>query len=60
MNLAKLLVLSLAETTSDKEKGYAVIARNLDNNSWVIIPTLSKKLFKIDGKYVWDIFAVKS
>lgn len=58
MNLAKLLVLSLAETTSDKEKGYAVIARNLDNNSWVIIPTLSKELFKINGKYVWDIFAI--
>jgi len=56
--LAKLLVLSLAETTSDKDNGYAVIARNLDNDSWVIIPTLPRELFRIDGKYVWDIFAI--
>jgi hypothetical protein len=37
--VSKLLVLSLAETTSDAMTGYEVIARNLDNNSWVIIPT---------------------
>ncbi|WP_411738432.1 hypothetical protein [Peribacillus sp. S4] len=56
--MAKLLVLSLAETTRDKDRGYAVIARNLENNTWVIIPTLPKELFKIENEYAWDIFAV--
>lgn len=56
--MARLLVLSLAETTSNPTSGYAVIARNLDSGGWVIIPTLPKKLLKIDGEYAWDIFAV--
>lgn len=56
--MARLLVLSLAETTSHKESGYAVIARNLDENKWVIIPSLSKNLLIIDNKHQWDIFAI--
>ncbi|PYE49669.1 hypothetical protein HUB98_09930 [Paenibacillus barcinonensis] len=56
--MARLLVLSLAETTSDPTKGYAVIARNIDNSSWVIIPTLPKELLRIEEEYAWDIFAV--
>jgi hypothetical protein len=56
--LAKLLVLSLAETQRDPLTGYAVIARNLENNSWVIIPTLPKRLLRIDNEYAWDIFGV--
>ncbi|RNB87210.1 hypothetical protein EDM56_16160 [Brevibacillus fluminis] len=56
--MAKLLVLSLAETTSDRVRGYAVIARNLDEDKWTIIPALPKELLIIDGKYAWDIFAV--
>ncbi|GEM_PF-6048379 len=56
--MVKLLVLSLAETTSDSEKGYAVIARNLDEDSWVIIPTLPRELLFINGEYAWDILAI--
>ncbi|MCM3226324.1 hypothetical protein [Terribacillus saccharophilus] len=56
--MAKLLVLSLAETTRDKDSGYAVIARNLDDESWVIIPTLPKELFLVEEEYAWDIFAI--
>lgn len=56
--MAKLLVLSLAETTSNPTQGYAVIAKNLENNNWVIIPTLPKDLLKNNDDYAWDIFAV--
>ncbi|KKM12195.1 hypothetical protein SY88_04965 [Clostridiales bacterium PH28_bin88] len=54
--MAKLLVLSLAETTRHFDTGYEVIARNLDDNSWVIIPSLPKNLLIINGRAAWDIF----
>ncbi|MGE6664602.1 hypothetical protein [Paenibacillus xylanexedens] len=56
--MSKLLVLSLAETTKDPTQGYAVIAKDLESNDWVIIPTLPKELLKNDEGYAWDIFAV--
>lgn len=56
--MARLLVLALAETTRNPATGYQVIARNLDDNSWVIIPTLPKKLLFNSGKVAWDIFGV--
>ncbi|MGE7683905.1 hypothetical protein [Peribacillus simplex] len=57
--MAKLLVLSLAETTR-QVNGYAVIARNIENqdSGWVIIPSLPEQQLNIDGKNQWDIFAV--
>ncbi|HDR6217362.1 hypothetical protein [Bacillus cereus] len=57
--MAKLLVLSLAETTR-QDDGYAVIARNIEKqeSGWVIIPSLPEHQLNIDGKNQWDIFAV--
>ena len=56
--MARLLVLALAETTRNPNTGYQVIARNLDDNSWVLIPTLPKNLLYNNGKIAWDIFGV--
>lgn len=55
--MAKLFVLSLAETNRN-DNGYEVIARNLEENSWVIIPSLPRDLMFVNGKAAWDIFGI--
>lgn len=55
--MTKLLVLSLAETTSSPD-GYAIIAKDIEKGDWIIIPSLSNSRMFIDGKAQWDLFAV--
>lgn len=56
--MADLLVVSLTETTRQND-GYEVIAKNLKDNSWVIIPSLPEDMmYSEDGKNEWDILAV--
>lgn len=55
--MARLLVFALSETTR-QETGYEVIARDIDENKWVIIPALPTDQLIINGIAAWDIFAV--
>jgi hypothetical protein len=55
--MAKLLVLSLTETTREKD-GYEVIAINIEDKSWIIIPKLPRSLLVRNGEIAWDIFGV--
>lgn len=53
--MAKLLTLSLTETTTSE---YEVVAWDIDNNRWVLIPRLPFSASTIDNKPVWDLFQV--
>lgn len=56
--MADLLVVSLTETTR-QDDGYEIIAKNLEDNSWVIIPSMPESMmFNEEGKSQWDILAV--
>lgn len=55
--MAKLLTLALAETTR-QDTGYEIIAKNIDDDSWVIIPALSNEHMFINNKSQWDVLAI--
>ncbi|MFD0710995.1 hypothetical protein [Paenibacillus sp. GCM10027626] len=55
--MANLLTLALTETTQTQ---YEVVAWDLDENKWVLLPKLPLNSATIDNKPVWDLFQVTS
>ncbi|MNO53243.1 hypothetical protein D3C76_436820 [compost metagenome] len=53
--MTKLLTLALTETT---QTSYEVVAWNLDDKNYVLIPGLPYNAALVDGKPVWDLFQV--
>ncbi|NLB74231.1 MAG: hypothetical protein GX795_09450, partial [Firmicutes bacterium] len=54
--MPRLLTLSLTETTRG-ENDYQVIARDLDNDRWVMV-SVPREEFRSGQDVKWDLFAV--
>ncbi|MCD1259741.1 hypothetical protein B5M42_012945 [Paenibacillus athensensis] len=53
--MANLLTLALTETTQTE---YEVVAWDLDNKKWVLLPRLPLNTATVDNTPVWDLFQV--